>query len=158
MSAALADASEREILLLLLAEMRKLNASVAARKPAAQPIAAADNRELDSGKGDPVVTRDPKKWTGPPMIGRKFSQCPVDYLEVVADFLEWKVNNPQAGKDPKFADYDRRDAARALGWIQRLNGGWVSPAGAIDPPRNGATATSHASNEPSGYGASSDDY
>lgn len=97
--------------------------------------AIADDRELDSDKGDPEVRKDPKRWNGESMVGRRYSECRSEFLEVLASFKEWSAANPREGADPKYADYDRRDAARARGWARR-NGGKSMPATAapMTPP------------------------
>jgi hypothetical protein len=79
--------------------------------------------DLDGPHGDPVVrAKDPRDWTGEPMKGRTFSQCPADYLDMIAERFEYF-----AGKetDEKKAKYCRLDAARARGWSQRIRGGFV---------------------------------
>lgn len=89
---------------------------------AVAPGAVAPASELDSQYGNPVVRKDPPKWHGGSHAGKPYSECPPDYLENLAGFLEWK-----AGKDTengtedglKYAGYARKDAARARGWAQR---------------------------------------
>lgn len=104
-----------------------------ARFPTAPP-AVADDADLDGPYGDPVIQqKDPRDWKGATMIGRRYSQCPPDYLDMFASRLDFfaevaekegrKTSN---GKD--VAPFNRRDAARARGWAKRLRGGWKSPA------------------------------
>ena len=84
---------------------------------AIEPAPAA---ELDGPYGNPEIRRDPPRWTGESMVGRRYSDCPVAYLETLAGFLVWKAGKNAAEPDrAKYADYDRRDAARALGWADR---------------------------------------
>lgn len=94
--------------------------------------AVADDRELDSDKGDPTVQRDPKRWKGESFIGCRFSECTPDYLDVMAEQKDWQADNPREGKE-QYAKYDRKDAARARGWARRIRNGW-QPAG---EPRRG---------------------
>jgi hypothetical protein len=94
--------------------------------------AVADDRELDSDKGDPVIRRDPKRWQGPSYVGKHYSECPADYLLTLADFKEWSAANPRPDADPKYADYDRRDAARARGWAKRNANGVRRSGGGVD--------------------------
>jgi hypothetical protein len=82
--------------------------------------------DLDGPHGDPEVkAKDPRDWTGEPMKGRKFSECPADYLDMIAERFDYF-----AGKetDEKKAKYNRLDAARARGWAQRIRGGYVPAA------------------------------
>lgn len=111
---------------------------ILARMPAA-PAVVADDADLDGQYGDPVIQqKDPRDWTaggGETMKGRRFSQCPPEYLDQVASRLDYfaevaekegkKTSN---GKD--VAPFNRRDAARARGWAKRLRGGWKPPADA----------------------------
>lgn len=110
-----------------LAELERRVAALEAKSPRATNsrgkllVQPADDRELDSERGNPVVKFDPKKWLkegGKSYSGCNMSECPADYLRVLADFLSWKADNPLPGKE-KYADYDRKDAARALGWALR---------------------------------------
>jgi hypothetical protein len=82
--------------------------------------AVADDRDLDSEKGDPLIRKDPPRWQGQSYAGCRYSQTEPQYLEVMADFLKWKAENPRDGADPKYAGYDLRDAARARGWALRV--------------------------------------
>lgn len=89
--------------------------------------------DLDGPHGNPdVKAKDPRDWTGESMKGRKFSECPPDYLDLIAERFDYF-----AGKetDEKKAKYSRLDAARARGWAQRIRGGFVpssAPANASD--------------------------
>lgn len=97
----------------------------------------ASDRDLDSQYGNPQVkTKDPRDWTGPTMRERRFSECPVEYLDQYAPFLDWMANQSRAqAEDPttppedvskalKTVKYKRLDASRARGWAQRLRNGW----------------------------------
>lgn len=109
----------------------------------------AGDRELDSEWGDPVVRKDPKKWTGDSYAGCHFSECIPEYLDELADLYDWmgdmdeKDNKMHKGKPT--APYKRRDAARARGWAKRLREGWQRPA--ADSQSDGAA--------PAGNGAGS---
>lgn len=93
------------------------HAPSAAAGGAAGPKIASD-ADLDGPNGDPAVKFPPKSWKGPNYSGRKFSDCPADFLLVLAEFLEWKGNSPLPGKE-KYARFDLLDAARARGWAAR---------------------------------------
>lgn len=101
----------------------------------------ASDADLDSERGNPTIKKDPPKWSGDSFIGCRYSECSPEYLESLAGFLDWKADRPQAGKE-KYADYDRRDAARCRGWAARIRAGHVQAM----PPANdygggGATGT-----------------
>lgn len=95
---------------------------------------AASDRELDAQHGDPDVRFVPKSWTdGGVMKGQRFSRCPADFLDLLAEAYDFfaekndaageKANN---GKPKSF--YDRRTAKLARGWARRIRAGWTPPA------------------------------
>lgn len=106
-----------------------------------QPKQVASDADLEGPYGDPEIkAKDPKDWCGPSMKGRYFSQCPPEYLDLLASRLDYfaeqaEANNevsPNTGKP--IAPYRRRDAARARGWSRRLRNGWhPSEPAAQDP-------------------------
>ncbi len=110
-------------------------------------ITVASDQDLDSQYGDPIIKmKDPRDWTGPSMIGLTFSQCPAEYLDLVADRLDYFASKAEeegkttsAGKP--VAPYNRKDAARARGWALRVRAGKVKQnndddSGADEPPPN----------------------
>lgn len=105
--------------------------------PAFAPVPAvgqdvADDRDLDSQWGDEEVKVSPRDWTGPNMKGRRMSECPADFLEMLAGTFDYfarknsATNETTTSGKPK-ADFDRRSAARARGWARRLRNGWQAP-------------------------------
>lgn len=107
----------------------KLDQLLAAKAPAPQasrfavaPGAVAPASELDSQYGNPVIKKDPPRWSGPSFVGQPYSACSAEYLESLAGFLEWKAGKDTEKGDAdslKYAGYARKDAARARGWAQR---------------------------------------
>jgi hypothetical protein len=113
-------------------------------RPASSQSAAtgtiAPDHVLDGQYGDPIVKKkDPKDWTGSSMKGKKFSECPPEYLEMVADREDYFLETNQASlqdaqeKDDQDAlkkniKYNQLDASRARGWAQRKRNGWQPPA------------------------------
>jgi hypothetical protein len=85
----------------------------------------ASDADLDSQYGDPEVRKDPKDWQGQTLVGAKYSQCPADFLKMLAGLLMWQARkDEEAGKvtakGHPVADFKRKDAARALGWLRRI--------------------------------------
>lgn len=83
---------------------------------------------LDDQYGDPIVKSDPKRWDGKSYVGHKFSECPADYLVMLAGLLDWQADKDEqshhtytskSGKVIETAPLKRKDAARARGWAQR---------------------------------------
>lgn len=101
----------------------------------------ADDRDLDGQYGDPVLKFTPRDWTGDPYKDRKFSECPADLLDLVAETLDYfakkaeeKGEKTSGGKD--VAPFKRLDAARARGWAARVRAGRVpvTTGGGWDEP------------------------
>lgn len=105
----------------LEAEVAAMKATIAAIGSAkvAPPLPVVN---IDGQYGDPEVRKDPPRWVkdgGETCVGYRYSQCPPDFLDSLAGFLEWKAGkNDAEGKD-KWAGYDRLDAARARAWAAR---------------------------------------
>ena len=115
--------------MLSLAQLRTAKARAAAPKD------IASDRDLDGKHGDPVVNmKDPRDWTGPTMKGSRFSDCPADYLDLLADRFDYfaqkaeDTNEEYNGKP--VAPFRRKDAARARGWAKRIRDGKHTPGAA----------------------------
>lgn len=90
--------------------------------------------DLDGQHGDPIVkAKDPRDWTGDSMKGRRFSECPPEYLDMIAERFDYFAGKEE---DAKKARYNRLDAARARGWSQRLRGGWAPPSEPQNAPND----------------------
>jgi len=96
---------------------------------AAPGATVASDADLDSQWGDQEIkAKDPRDWTGEPMSGRRFSECPAEYLDMVADRKDYfvSINAQGTEEEKKKAKYDRLDAMRARGWAARIRAGKVS--------------------------------
>lgn len=121
--------------LLLLVEHFGCGAKPAATAGNSVPTVASD-ADLDSKYGNPEVkAKSPRDWMGDSQHGKRFSECPPDYLIMVADRLDYFAGNEE---DPKKARYNRLDASRARGWEQRLRNGWTAPEPDEAFPSDGA--------------------
>jgi hypothetical protein len=127
-----------EVLLVLKSidnSLKELVAIARARRSggaAAGPSVASD-RELDSTHGDPVVKFDPRDWKGEQCKGLHFSQCPADFLDMLAETFDYfaekaERTNEQTSAGKPVAPYKRKDAARARGWAARARAGKTTPA------------------------------
>lgn len=107
-----------------------------AAKSAARPASfggVAPASDLDGEWGNPEVRKDPPRWDGPSFAGRKYSECPADFLESLAGFLDWAAGKDEETGDAqklKYAGYKRKDAARARGWAARVLAGHGQARGA----------------------------
>ncbi len=108
--------------------LREIHAML--RTMSAPAATAAPDVDLDGPHGDPTIrAKSPRDWNGPDMLGKRFSECPPEYLDLLAarfDFFNTKET------DEKKRGYNTRDAARARGWAARLRGGWKPAAAAGD--------------------------
>jgi len=95
------------------------------------PKEVATDADLDGQWGDPVVrAKDPRDWTGESQLGKPFSGCPPEYLDLIAARLDYFAERAEAegtltSSGKPVAPYNRRDAARARGWAKRLRAGWT---------------------------------
>ena len=105
---------------------RRLTGQAPTRAASARPDAtppAADS-DLDGPYGNPEIKFDPKRWSGPSFVGCRFSDCPPDYLETLAGYLDWQArvadekNEVLNNGKPK-SHYKRLDSGRARGWAKR---------------------------------------
>lgn len=102
-----------------------------AAPPSAGPIASDD--DLDGRYGNPEIRRDPPRWRGESMVGRKFSDCSPEYLDTLAGFNDWRADQDEKKGDPR-SKWARLDASRARGWAKRLrDGATQQPAPAAEP-------------------------
>ena len=86
---------------------------------------------LDDQWGDPTIkAKDPRDWAGVTMQGRKFSECPAEYLDLLADRYDYFAERED---DPKRANYNRIDAARARGWAVRIRDGYEPQTDPVEP-------------------------
>lgn len=124
----------------VLAVLRSIDASLKtlvgvsrAGRPQAPADGPAPARDLDGPYGDPIVkARDPKDWTGEPQQGKRFSECPAEYLDMVADRLDYfsSQNKGETEEDQKKLRFNKLDSARARGWAARIRAGYKPPTSA----------------------------
>ena len=87
---------------------------------------AVNDSVCNGPHGDPIVkAKDPRDWTSEPMKGRHFSECPPEYLDMLAERYDYFASKD--GADEKDVRYAKLDAQRARGWAARLRGGYRAP-------------------------------
>ena len=111
-----------------LASIDRTLAQLAAQRRATAPKAIASDRDLDGHYGDPTVKFNPRDWAGQSCKGRRMSECPADFLELLAGTFDYfadqaEKNNERTNGGKPVADYKRADAARARGWAKRIRDG-----------------------------------
>lgn len=134
--------------------LRKAFADLKARVEALERASGkfVDDGDLDRDRGNPKVLFEPRDWRGPACKGLQFSQCSPEFLEMLAEALQWAGEHPKPDKE-RLAAGNLKDAARARSWARRIRqrGPAAAPANQTSavvparppPPRrpNGAPAT-----------------
>lgn len=124
---------------------------------ARQPKAAATDRDLDGQYGNPQVKVMPRDWTGPSFKGRKYSECPAELLELVAEMQDYfarkaEESHETTSRGRPVAEFRKADAARARGWAKRVRDGHPATKATATEP-----ATSPEWGAPSEFGSEGDD-
>jgi hypothetical protein len=113
----------------------------AGMKQASAAGRVATDGEMDGQRGNPEVRNNPKRWSGEDCKGRRFSECPPDFLDDLASLFDWMADkDDEAGArgelDPrgyaKDGKWKRLDAALARGWAKRLRDGWGAGQSSLD--------------------------
>lgn len=124
--------------------------------PGAGPELTDEDLDADLIKNDPLIKKDPPRWSGPKFIGRKMSAATADYLKELANFCEWRAaaNEDDARIETvatkkadlmKWARFARLDARRARAWARRKEAGWqpATPTWGDTPPKPAATQSNN---------------
>jgi len=100
----------------------------AGRSTAAAPASGtvANDRALDAPNGNPIVKFTPRRWEGDSFNGCTYRDCSPEFLEVLAEALDWSAANPKVGKE-QYAAENARCATLARAWARRIQG--QAPAG-----------------------------
>lgn len=104
--------------------LEKANAELRARLEALEAATGlfASDKDMGSQYGDPVVRLDLRDWRGPKCKGKRYSQCPAEFLDMLADYLAYSAANPKPGGE-KYAKGNALDAKRARSWARRNRAG-----------------------------------
>jgi hypothetical protein len=107
----------------------------------------ASDQDLDGQYGDPLIKKDPPRWDGGPVAPCHMSEAPPEWLENLANFLDWRAAQQDEkqevdNKGRPRSDWSRKDAARARGWARR-----ISANGGAPPPRKASAADQSYAND-----------
>lgn len=134
---ALLKSIDQSLRTLVVIAQRKAEERVKAAqaKPAEQVASDAD---LDGKYGDPELKFMPRDWTGSSFKGSRFSECPAELLDMVAESYEYFAQQAEekhevTASGRPAAGYKRMDAARARGWAARIRAGKVTQKQQDDP-------------------------
>jgi hypothetical protein len=116
-----------------LALLKSIDASLRELVALSKSKKRAETVDLDGPHGNPEIkAKDPRDWSRESMIGKRLSECPPTYLDLLAERYDYF-----AGKetDEKKKRYAQLDCARARGWAARIRAGWKpeAPAAAAFP-------------------------
>jgi hypothetical protein len=125
--------------------------TIAERRQQSRPAsgnasAIASDRDLDGPHGNPTVKFDPRDWSGPSQKLRPFSECPPDFLDVLARAFDDFAAKAEREGDEKKARFNRLDGSRARGWAARIRSGKHQAASLGDG--GGATAQGTGGDDP----------
>lgn len=112
--------------------------------PGAGPELTDADLDSDLIKNDPLIKKDPPRWTGPKFQGRKMSAATPAYLKELSGFYEWCADKEASDPEKKkYAPLSRMNARRARAWARRKEAGWEPPAGSTwgSPPPPSTTTT-----------------
>lgn len=87
----------------------------------------ASDEDLDGQRGDPIVRFNPKRFRGPSCIGKHYSEASPEFLDSLAEALQWMAEHPKEGDDAKKIGWNKSDAAKARSWSRRIRSGAVPP-------------------------------
>jgi hypothetical protein len=116
----------------MLKVLRSIDAKLGqlVRQSGAASVDVADDADLDGTYGNPKVNFNPRDWRGDSMKGVRFSECPAEFLDLLAGAFDYFARKAEesgetttAGKP--VAPYKRKDAARARGWAKRIRAGYA---------------------------------
>lgn len=105
-------------------------AKAAAPAQAASTGAVADAYDLDSQYGDEEIKKMPsqKYWQGDDFSGHRMTETSPEFLDAFARYKDACAYMTEKSGDQakaKYVGYDRKSAARARGWAQRMRDGKV---------------------------------
>lgn len=111
---------------------------------ASKPIGMFSFDKLELEWADKTVTRDPKFWKGESYKGRKYSECPVDYLKKLADEFAYKARAGRAENPPRvqnngkpWYEQDEFNAKLVNTWANRpQNAATTGPVPGLDDDTN----------------------
>jgi hypothetical protein len=116
----------------MLKVLRSIDAKLGqlVRQSGAASVDVADDADLDGTYGNPKVNFNPRDWHGDVMKGARFSECPAEFLDLLAGAFDYfarkaEENDETTTNGKPVAPYKRKDAARARGWAKRIRAGYA---------------------------------
>ena len=101
---------------------------------------AIGDSQLNNAWADKKITKDPPKWKGPTQVNRTYSKAPIEWLESMAGFLDWKAQKGREevpvrmnNKGKPWHESDTFEAKILRGWARRRAAKPTAPAKAAAP-------------------------
>ena len=111
----------------LLAKVRDLHAQLCTSPGASRSAQATPRAVGTSGtsfdRNDPVVKLLPRNWPGEDLRGKRYSECPPNFLGMLAHVLDAFADKAEQDGDPqklRYAKWDRENAETARRWREQL--------------------------------------
>ncbi len=120
--------ADNEAVVLLRSIDASLKALLIQTRTAGTSAALASEREMSGPYADPEVKWQPRDWSGENCKGRLFSQCPPDFLEMLAESLDYFAGKSEEANEmtktgKPVGPYKRLDARRARTYAKRIREG-----------------------------------
>lgn len=119
------------------AKVDRLLAGVAA--PSAPTGEAFPDARLSEVWADKEIKKDPPRYSGPTMVGRRFSTATAEWHETNASYLDWKAQKGREetpvrlnNKGKPWHESDTFEAKLCRAWAKRLRAGSAAPASGSD--------------------------
>lgn len=119
---------------------------------------------------DKLISKDPKRWAGQPMVGYRYSEAPSEWHDVMADQFEWKAEQGRKESPPRLQERgknkgkpwheaDAFEAKVCRAWSRRNKGKALppaTPANGSAPAGDGGGGEAEETYTPTGAGADDD--
>ena len=117
--------------LVVIAQRKAEDRVKAAQSKPGEPVAS--DADLDSKYGNGPVKFDPRDWSGESCKGLPYSDCPPEFLDLMAETQDYFAQRAEESKEVTsngnpVAPFKRKEAARCRGWAARIRAG-RKPAG-----------------------------
>lgn len=103
--------------------LREVHAALCKPRASSQPSAPPRVTVAKHDPNDPVVKLLPKHWKGEDLRGRRYSECPPNFLGMLAHMLDAFADKNEEDGDPqkqRYAKWDRENAETARKWRAKL--------------------------------------
>ena len=144
----MSDFTADEIRILKALAAGIIGASPVAAQHAGEVVPLADH-QLENDWANKIVSKDPRRWTGESMVGRRYSDCSAEWHDSMAGLCEFKA---QKGREETpvrlknngrpWHESDAFEAKLCRAWARRIRatrGGAAAATDAAEPAADSET-------------------